>query len=89
MASYACNRTTTRPFGRCSDSCSGHCKDQPDLRGRTFVDTAPLAEKQLAVEAGLGWIGRQSLLVTPQYGSFVLLGELLLCDDADAYDTPV
>ena len=47
----------------------------PALEGRAFVDTAPLCEKQLAVEAGLGWIGRQSLLVTPQHGSFVLLGD--------------
>lgn len=59
-----------------------------ELQGRAFVDTAPLLEKQLAVEAGLGWIGRQSLLVTPTLGSFVLLGELLLTDEADSYDTP-
>ena len=63
-------------------------KVSPALRGRAFVDTAPLAEKQLAVEAGLGWIGRQSLLVTPQYGSYVLLGELILTEEADRYDTP-
>ena len=61
----------------------------PGLRGRVFVDTAPLAEKQLAVEAGLGWIGRQSLLVTPRFGTFVLLGELLLADEADRYDSPL
>ena len=60
----------------------------PGLSGRAFVDTAPLAEKQLAAEAGLGWIGRQSLLVTPQFGTYVLLGELILTDEADAYDTP-
>lgn len=59
-----------------------------DLRGRIFTDSAPLCEKPLAVEAGLGWIGRQSLLVTPRFGSFVLLGELVLCDDVDRYDTP-
>ena len=53
-------------------------RQYPGLTGRTFVDTAPLLEKQLAVEAGLGWIGRQSLLLTPQYGSYVLLGELVL-----------
>ena len=45
----------------------------PGLSGRAFVDTAPLAEKQLAAEAGLGWIGRQSLLATPQFGTYVLL----------------
>ncbi len=60
----------------------------PATTGRAFVDSAPLAEKSLAVEAGLGWIGRQSLLVTPQYGTFVHLGELVLTTEADHYDTP-
>ena len=47
-----------------------------------------MLEKQLAVEAGLGWIGRQSLLLTPQYGSYVLLGELVLTLPSDQYDAP-
>ena len=62
--------------------------EYPGLAGRAFVDTAPLSEKRLAVEAGLGWIGRQSLLVTPCFGTYVLLGELLLTDEADRYDAP-
>ncbi|MFI3281708.1 MAG: tRNA epoxyqueuosine(34) reductase QueG [Rikenellaceae bacterium] len=61
----------------------------PTLQGRCCVDTAPLLEKQLAVEAGLGWIGRQSLLITPQHGSFVLLGVLILSDEVDNYDSPL
>lgn len=60
----------------------------PQLQGRVFVDSAPVLEKQWAVEAGLGWIGRQSLLVTPDLGSFVLLGELVLTEACDRYDTP-
>ena len=64
-------------------------RQYPGLTGRTFVDTAPLLEKQLAVEAGLGWIGRQSLLLTPQYGSYVLLGELVLTLPSDQYDAPL
>lgn len=89
VASYACARdyhdTLRRMLGELFAAIrEGH----PTLTGRAFVDTAPLCEKQLAVEAGLGWIGRQSLLITPQYGSYVLLGELILCDEADAYDTP-
>ncbi|MFR9524167.1 MAG: tRNA epoxyqueuosine(34) reductase QueG [Rikenellaceae bacterium] len=64
-------------------------RDVPHLRGRCCVDTAPLLEKQLAVEAGLGWIGRQSLLITPQLGSFVLLGVLLLDCDVDSLDAPL
>ena len=59
------------------------------LQLRVFVDTAPLLEKQYAVEAGLGWIGRQSLLITPQYGSYVLLAELVLDKEVDSYDEPM
>lgn len=89
VASYACARdyhaVVREMLARLFEALrAGH----PDLRGRAFVDTAPLAEKLLAVEAGLGWIGRQSLLVTPRYGSYVVLGELLLCEPADRYDTP-
>ena len=60
----------------------------PTLTGRAFVDSAPLAEKLWAVEAGLGWIGHQSLLVTREYGTTVLLGALVLCDEVDSYDAP-
>ena len=61
----------------------------PLLEGRAFVDSAPILEKQYAVEAGLGWIGRQSLLVTPEYGTYVLLGELVLNAEVDEYDKPL
>ncbi len=89
VASYACSRDYHLSLRACLQALlEALRRDRPDLRGRAFVDTAPLAEKQLAVEAGLGWIGRQSLLVTPRFGTFVLLGELILCDGADAYDTP-
>lgn len=89
VASYACaadyHPTIKRMLGGMLDALKAAC---PELAGRAFVDTAPLFEKQLAVEAGLGWIGRQSLLVTPRYGTYVLLGVLLLTDEADAYDPP-
>lgn len=60
----------------------------PSLRGRAFTDSAPLGEKSLAEAAGLGWRGRQSLLVTPRFGTYVLLGELLLTESCDVYDRP-
>lgn len=89
VASYACTtdyHTTLRAM--LGQMLRTLCAEYPALRGRAFVDTAPLAEKQLAVEAGLGWIGRQSLLVMPDLGSYVVLGELLLTDQTDRYDTP-
>jgi len=44
---------------------------------RACVDSAPLMEKAWAVRAGLGWIGKNGLLVTPHGGSFMYLGTLL------------
>lgn len=60
----------------------------PQLRGRCFTDTAPILEKAWAVEAGLGWTGKNSLLITPEFGSTILLGELVLDMPADKYDSP-
>ena len=64
-------------------------KDNPELRYRAFVDSAPVAEKSLAVRAGLGWIGRQSLVVNPRLGSMIHLGELVIDDVVDEYDRPM
>ena len=61
----------------------------PDMTFRAFTDSAPLAEKSLAVRAGLGWIGRNSLLVNPDLGSMLHLGELVVSEDVDAYSMPM
>lgn len=89
VASYACNRDYHKSLKKMLQTMlRALCERYPSIEGRAFVDSAPLLEKQIAVEAGLGWIGRQSLLVTPEFGSFVLLGELVLCDEVDRYDSP-
>jgi len=43
---------------------------------RAFVDSAPVLERQIAEEAGMGWIGKNTLLLTPKAGSWFLLGEI-------------
>ena len=43
---------------------------------RAFVDSAPVMERALASSAGLGWIGKNSMLINPRAGSFFFLGEL-------------
>ncbi len=45
---------------------------------RIYSDTGPVLERELAQRAGLGWIGKNSCLINPQRGSFVLLAEVLL-----------
>ena len=74
-----------RMLARCSKPCAGNT---PGSRAARSSIRLRCWEKQLAVEAGLGWIGRQSLLLTPQYGSYVLLGELVLTLPSDQYDAP-
>ena len=49
-----------------------------DIHGRVFVDSAPVMERQWAAKSGIGWIGKNSLLLNKQMGSFFFLAELIL-----------
>ncbi len=53
-------------------------KEIPNCNGRVFTDSAPIADKEWAMRAGLGWIGKNTLLITPNHGSFVFIGEILI-----------
>lgn len=55
---------------------------------RVFVDTGPVLERYWAVQAGLGWIGKNHQLIIPHAGSMFFLGELFL-DIALPYDKPM
>jgi epoxyqueuosine reductase len=54
---------------------------------RAYVDTGPVFERELARRAGVGWFGRNTMLIHPRQGSFFFLGTLLLDFDVDA-DAP-
>lgn len=59
-----------------------------DVSGRAFVDSAPVMERAWAQKSGLGWIGKNSLLLNRGVGSFFFLAELILNLELD-YDSPV
>lgn len=59
-----------------------------EINGRCFVDSAPVLERDWARRSGLGWIGKHSLLVHPQKGSYFFLCEIILNLDL-TYDLPI
>ncbi len=57
-----------------------------EVSGRAFVDSAPVLDKAWAAKSGLGWIGKNSNLITQKMGSFYFIAELIVDLDL-AYDT--
>ncbi len=90
IASYALTRDYHKTIRKRLKALLAEIKSAyPTINGRCFTDSAPLFEKQLAVDAGIGWIGRQSLLISPALGSFTLLGEIVIDDHVDLYDSSI
>jgi epoxyqueuosine reductase len=59
-----------------------------EVQGRAFVDSAPVMERAWAKRSGIGWVGKNSLLLNKQMGSFFFLAELIIDLDLN-YDGPV
>ncbi|PID69523.1 MAG: tRNA epoxyqueuosine(34) reductase QueG [Flavobacteriales bacterium] len=58
-----------------------------EVNGRVFVDSAPVLDKAWAAKSGLGWIGKNSNLITQKVGSFYFIAELIIDLDLE-YDSP-
>jgi epoxyqueuosine reductase len=60
-------------------------QQNPEVEGKACVDIQPTMDKAWAVRAGLGWMGKHTNVITPEFGSWVFIGELLLNIELD-YD---
>lgn len=59
-----------------------------EVQGRAFVDSAPVHERAWAKKSGLGWVGKNSLLLNREMGSFFFLAELIIDLELE-YDGPI
>ncbi|MCS7264818.1 MAG: tRNA epoxyqueuosine(34) reductase QueG, partial [Armatimonadetes bacterium] len=48
------------------------------VKGKAYVDTGPILERDFALQAGLGWFGKNTCLINPKIGSHFFLGELIV-----------
>lgn len=58
-----------------------------EVEGRVFVDSAPVLDRAWAAKSGLGWIGKNSMLINKQQGSYYFIAELILNIELE-YDRP-
>jgi epoxyqueuosine reductase len=78
IARYAWGRDYHAVLGARLEQLEEHIKAlAPGAETRSYVDTGPVMEKAWARQAGLGWIGKHSNLVSTRYGSWLVLGEVL------------
>ncbi|MEL6149582.1 MAG: tRNA epoxyqueuosine(34) reductase QueG [Chloroflexota bacterium] len=55
---------------------------------KVYVDTGAILERSHAQQAGMGFIGKNTMLINPRRGSYFFLGEILTTLEPDAYDSP-
>lgn len=85
VAAYA----RTREYHRVVKDMLFALRQKLGIDGKVCCDTVPISDKHWAARAGLGWIGRHTLLVTERWGSWVNLGEIVTTEECDTYDTPL
>lgn len=72
----------------CTEIKSELQNDYPEIELLFYVDDGPVAEKSFAVKSGIGWQGKNSLVINPEFGSFFFLCEILTNIELEP-DTPM
>ena len=85
VAAYA----STREYHEVVKQMLFALRERLGIEGKVCCDTVPISDKHWAARAGLGWIGRHTLLITKQWGTWVNLGEIVTTEECDRYDTPI
>lgn len=90
VAQYARGRDYHRVLRRLFDELLRQLRAEwPEpFEARVLVDTGPVLERELAAQAGLGWIGRNTCLLNATHGSYLLLGEAVLTVELEP-DAPI
>jgi epoxyqueuosine reductase len=91
IAAYAQGEDYHHVIRRKLEALATKLSEHAKFEWRACVDTAPLLERSIARQAGLGWIGKNTCLINQQHGSFCLLGELLTTLEIEtdvAFDAP-
>jgi epoxyqueuosine reductase len=89
VAKYARGRDYHEALRPALDTLADHVRSlgSPATRARAYVDAGPVPERELAQRAGLGWIGKNTMLLSPRDGSFFFLA-VVLTDLDLAIDAP-
>jgi epoxyqueuosine reductase len=88
VAQYARSEDYHRVLGQRLSRLAAAIRDTaPGARTRCYVDAGPVPERELAQRAGLGWLGKNMMLINPRVGSFTFIG-VVLTDAQLAADLP-
>ncbi|NOS86200.1 MAG: tRNA epoxyqueuosine(34) reductase QueG [Ignavibacteria bacterium] len=67
----------------------GECPKDEGVLCRAYVDDGPVMDKVWAQRAGIGWMGKHTNIINPDYGSWFFLSEIITNIDFGTYDTPI
>ena len=76
IAKYARGKDYHRVTGERVEQLAAFLREHGATLSRTFTDAGPVPERELARRAGLGWIGKNTMLIRPEAGSFFFIGSV-------------